>query len=194
MKKIILISSILLAFGLISCSNSSSGKSDPNLPGGDNPPASSTTREWKSAIPADQSAAITDNGDGTISATFTSAYNGNGIVVYINEDETKVEKGKKVNVTFEYKTKVWSNNSLKPKFKVALCTAAESYHKYTTCTEGVAEFKEYYDAEDLEGEVTLSRTASEAADMLAIQFNAYDWKGDTTDDSIEIKLKSVEIE
>ena len=193
MKKIILISSILLAFGLISCSNSSGGKSDPNLPEGGNPPASSTTREWKSALPSGKGATMTDNGDGTLSATFIAASSGNGIVVYINEDETKVEKGKKVNVTFEYKTKVWSNESLKPKFKVALCTAADDYWKYTNCTEGTADFKEYYDADVLEGEVTVSRTASEAADMLAIQFNAYNWTGADTD-SIDIKLKSVEIE
>lgn len=188
MKKIILISSILLAFWLISCSNSSGGKSDPNLPEGGNP----TTREWKSAIPG-KGAAMTDNGDGTLSATFTAAYNGNGIVVYINEDESKVAKGKTVNVTFEYETKEWSDESLKPKFKVALCTAAEDYWKYTNCTEGSENYKEYCDAKDLKGEVTLSRTASADADMLAIQFNADKWTGADTD-SIAIKLKSVEIE
>lgn len=193
MKKIILISSILLAFGLISCSNSSSGKSDPNLPEGGNPPASSTTREWKSALPSGKGATMTDNEDGTLSATFTAAYNGNGIVVYINEDKSAVATGKTVNVTFEYETKEWSDESLKPKFKVALCTAAEDYWKYTNCTEGSENYKEYWDAKDLKGEVTLSRTASADADMLAIQFNANGWTGADTD-SIDIKLKSVEIE
>ena len=180
MKKIILISSILLAFGLISCSNSSGGKSDPNL-----------ARKWESALKTNQGAPMTDNKDGTLSATFTSAYDGNGIVVYINEDKSAVAIGKKVKVTFEYKPKVWSNESLKPKFKVALCTNAEDYYDYTTCTSSGL----YYDATKSEGSMTVTQTvAEEAADMLAIQFNAYQWEGDTTTDSIEIKLKSVEIE
>lgn len=182
MKKIILISSILLAFGLISCSNSSGGKSDPNL-----------ARKWESALKTNQGAPMTDNKDGTLSATFKAAYNGNGIVVYINEDKSAVATGKTVNVTFEYETKEWSDESLKPKFKVALCTAAEDYWKYTNCTEGSENYKEYWDAKDLKGEVTLSRTASADADMLAIQFNANGWTGADTD-SIDIKLKSVEIE
>lgn len=178
-EKIILISSILLAFGLISCSNSSGGKSDPNL-----------ARKWESALKTNQGATMTDNGDGTLSATFKAAYNGNGIVVYINEDKSAVATGKTVNVTFEYETKEWSDESLKPKFKVALCTEATDYYGYPECTsDGL-----YYDATKSEGSMTVTQTvAKKPADMLAIQFNTYNWTGADTD-SVEIKLKSVEIE
>ena len=72
-------------------------------------------------------------------------------------------------------------------------TAAEDYWSYTNCTEGSESYVEYWNAENLEGSITLSRKASADADMLAIQFNANEWTGADTD-SIDIKLKSVEIE
>ena len=150
--------------------------------------------KWPNALPTGKGAPFIVNSDSTVSSTFTAAYNGNGIVVYINKDKSAVAAGSTVKVTFDYKTTTWKDETIKPKFKVALCTAAEDYWSYTNCTEGSKSYAEYWDAENLEGSITLSRKASADADMLAIQFNADGWPETGADtDSIDITLKSVEV-
>ena len=148
-------------------------------------------RSWERAI--NDGAALTDNGDGTATAILSSNYSGIGVVVYINQDKTSVAAGANVKVEFDYEIVQgkWTDNSLNPKFKVQLASGGDKYYNTTKAQSD----NEYFNMDTKSGTFSQTFTASEAANELLIQFNAYNWEaGADVDDQIKVTIKSVTVE
>ena len=196
MKKLLVLLGILAAFSFVACNK----EADPVNPPASDPienedtgdDSNDSVRKWESAIGTD-GAQIKDNGDGTFTATFVSQYSGTGFVVYLNEDKSKIDAGKEVTIKFDYETVSWSDDTLFPKFKFNLATDAENFYTYTACTKDIQYGGVYRDADSSKGELEVTLVAEQPAEALAMQFNAYEWSGNTETDSIKITLKSLEI-
>ena len=145
--------------------------------------------KWANALPTGKGAPFMVNADGTVSSTFTAAYNGNGIVVYINKDKSAVAAGSTVKFSFDYETvEGWSDDANTPKFKLDLVKDATDYSGLTSLTST----NPYKDTNGTKGNVAYSLKADKECNQLLIQFNAYEWPGVETD-SVKITLKSVEV-
>ncbi len=177
MKKLLVLLGILAAFSFVAC----------------NKEAGDDSRKWESAV--EDAEAITDNGDGTFSATIKSAYSGTGVIVNINQDGSSISAGKKVKVVFDYETDSWSDELLYPKFKISLLKTVSSYwdKDNNDCTKGRESYSNYRDGDANKGTVDIELECDAEASMLLVQFNAFKWPGDTTNDSVKITVKSVEI-
>jgi len=73
------------------------------------------------------------NADGSLTATITGRYGGQWVTVYINEDKSAVEAGKKVKLVFDYE---FSSTCEKNKFALNIGTQDRSWEKnyYTSAT------------------------------------------------------------
>ncbi len=179
MKKIkVLLSALAMvaALAFVSCSGGSDGTSSP----AEEPEVK--VRAWEAA--SADGVTITDNGDGTCSFTLSAAYNGNAVLLYINEDKTSIESGKKVVVELDYTTTSTAN----PKFY--FCLAKDSTDSWNT--EKTSADK-YVDATDKSGTLTAEIEATGESNEVKVKFNAWEWAG-TADDTIDITVKSVTVQ
>lgn len=185
MKKVIFGLTALLAACVffMGCPNTST--SDPTTGNEEN---TETARKWESAV--SDAAAVTDNGDGTFASTFVSKYSGNGFIVWINEDKSSIAAGKTVTVTFDYATDSWEDSTLAPKFCGSLLKDCTSIWKTSPTSDGTS----YFAGDAATGTITKSITAKSESNQLFIKFNAYEWGGNDTTDSIKVTVKSVTVE
>ena len=185
MKKVIFGLAALMAACVffMGCPNTST--SDPTSGTEEN---TETARKWESAV--SNAAAVTDNGDGTFESTFVSQYSGNGFIVWINEDQSSIAAGKTVTVTFDYATDSWDDASLKPKFCGCLLKDCTSIWSTSSTSDGTS----YFDADAATGTITKTFTAASESNQLFVKFNAYEWGGNDTTDSIKVTVKSVTVE
>lgn len=179
MKKIkVLLSALAMvaAMAFVSCGGGADGTSEPaGTP-------ENTTRTWEAA--SADGVTITDNGDGTCSFTLSAANNGNAVLLYINEDKSSIDAGKKVVVDFDYETTSTAN----PKFY--FCLAKDEANSWTT---PATSDDKYVDATDKSGNLKAEIEATGASNEVKIKFNAWKWTG-AESDTINIKVNSVTVQ
>lgn len=145
-------------------------------------PDTPAERKWVA-----DSGEITDNGDGTCSFTVNSAYNGTGVVLFINEDKSAVAAGKTVKIVFDYEeAEGWTDAKLFPKFASKFGAAGTVYYNLGDAS--------YYDTTEASGTIEKEFTLTADATVFSIQMNTYEWGGDGDGTSkVNVTLKSVEV-
>lgn len=186
MKKIkVLLSALAMvaALAFVSCGGGADGTSEPAVT------PENTTRTWESI----SAAPATDNGDGTCSVIAKSQYSGGGMVVYINEDKSTLENGKTVEIEFDYAVVdgKWKDATLFPKFAGTLCKDITSTYPIDDCGKET----KYLDGSAASGSLTMTLEVADdkAPNEVFLKFNAYQWKGDETNDEVKITIKKITV-
>ncbi len=148
---------------------------------------SSSNRSWEAA--SNDGTAIVDNNDGTCSTKFSSAYNGNGTVLYINEDKSSVAANTTITLSFDYEvdSNNWQNMSLNPKFAVCF---AENETSFWEILSNSTETK-YFECNSTSGTFSQSIVCPVKANQICIKFNAWEWPGDSENDVVKITVTEI---
>lgn len=182
MKKIkVLLSALAMvaAMAFVSCGGGAGDDPTGGKSGSD--PVKEGPRTWVGATT--DTVAVTDNGDGTCTFTLSAAYNGNAVLLYINEDKSSIAVGKKVEVKLDYET----TSSVNPKFYFCLAKDATSSWDTPKTSDD-----KYNDGSAKTGTLIQEIEAKEESNQVKIKFNAYQWAG-SEEDTVKITVKSVTV-
>ena len=139
-------------------------------------------RTWTAA--SNDGVTITDNGDGTCSFTLSAQYNGNAVLLYINQDHSSIAAGKKAIVNLDYST----TSTINPKFY--FCLAKDDTSSWDTVK---TSDDKYVDATSASGSLTAEIEATSESNEFKVKFNAWEWAGSESD-TINVTVKSVTVE
>ena len=151
-------------------------------------PVATTTRTWEAA--SNDGVTIEDNDDGTCSFELNSNYNGNAILLYINENKSSIASGKTVNLEIAYETVSgkWEKDTSFPKFYFCLANNETSSWNTTKTSDDT-----YRDATATSGTITVGIPATGESNEFKVKFNAWEWTGSETD-KVKVTVKSVSVD